>query len=178
MLANESSVMVKVDREKFVIFNLSLIGVTIALLILSYAKDKKKTKQALLKSWKSFENILPQFLSILIFVGILLAFLNPTVISRILGQRSGWWGVVLASLVGAITLIPGYIAFPTVALLLKGGAGYMQMGAFVSSLMMVGIVTLPIEIKFFNKKAALLRNGLAFIFSFLVAYVISKAMGQ
>jgi len=80
--------------------------------------------------------------------------------------------------VGAITLIPGYIAFPTSALLIKGGAGYMQMGAFISSLMMVGVVTLPIEVKFFSKKTALLRNGLGFIFSFLVAFIISKVMGQ
>jgi len=160
------------------IFNLILYTVTILLLVISFSRDKAKTKKALLKSWKSFENILPQFLSILIFVGVLLAFLNPIVISKILGRSSGWWGVVLATVVGAITLIPGYIAFPTAALLIKGGAGYMQMGAFISSLMMVGVVTLPIEIKFFSKKTALLRNGLGFIFSFLVAFIISKVMGQ
>ena len=160
------------------IFNLVLYAVTIFLLLISFFRDKGKTKKALQKSWKSFENILPQFLSILIIVGILLAFLNPIVISKILGHSSGWWGVVLATVVGAITLIPGYIAFPTAALLIKGGAGYMQMGAFISSLMMVGVVTLPIEIKFFNKKTAFLRNGLGFVFSFLVAFIISKVMGQ
>ena len=41
-------------------------------------------------------------------------------ISRVLGSASGWLGVIIASLVGAITLIPGYIAFPTAALLIKG----------------------------------------------------------
>jgi hypothetical protein len=57
-------------------------------------------------------------------------------------------------------------------MLLQGGAGYMQIGAFVSSLMMVGIVTIPVEIKFFGKKLTLLRNGLAFLFSFIVAIFI------
>jgi len=160
------------------LFNIILYSLTIVLLGISFFKDREKTKKALLKGWKSFENILPQFLSILIFVGILLAFLNPSIISKILGAKSGWWGVFIASIVGAVTLIPGYIAFPTAALLIKGGAGYMQIGAFISSLMMVGIVTLPIEIKFFNKKSTILRNGLSFLFSFLVAYIISKAMGQ
>jgi uncharacterized membrane protein YraQ (UPF0718 family) len=160
------------------LFNISLYSLTVILLGISFLKDKGKTKKALFKGWKSFENILPQFLSILIFVGILLAFLNPSVISKILGVKSGWWGVFIASIVGAITLIPGYIAFPTAALLIKGGAGYMQMGAFISSLMMVGVVTMPIEIKFFNKKSTLLRNGLSFIFSFLVAFIISRVMGQ
>ena len=48
----------------------------------------------------------------------------------------------------------------------------MQIGAFVSSLMMVGIVTMPVEIKYFGKKLTLLRNGLAFSFSFVVALFI------
>ncbi|NCB01911.1 MAG: permease, partial [Spirochaetia bacterium] len=74
--------------------------------------------------------------------------------------------------VGAITLIPGFVAFPTAAMLLEGGAGYMQIAAFVSTLMMVGIVTLPVEIKYFGKRLAIYRNILAFAFSFLVAYVI------
>lgn len=160
------------------IFNIILYSLTLILLGISFAKDRKKTKKALQKSWKSFENILPQFLSILIFVGLLLAFLNPPMISRVLGSASGWLGVIIASLVGAITLIPGYIAFPTAALLIKGGAGYMQMSAFISSLMMVGVVTLPVEIKYFNKKSALLRNGISFLFSFLVALIISKVMGE
>jgi hypothetical protein len=38
--------------------------------------------------------------------------------------------------------------------------------------MMVGIVTLPLEIKYFGKKAALLRNGQAFLFSFIVAWLM------
>jgi len=160
------------------IFNIILYSLTLILLGISFAKDRKKTKKALQKSWKSFENILPQFLSILIFVGLLLAFLNPPMISRVLGSASGWLGVIIASLVGAITLIPGYIAFPTAALLIKGGAGYMQMSAFISSLMMVGVVTLPVEIKYFNKKSALLRNGISFLFSFLVALIMSKVMGE
>jgi len=73
-------------------------------------------------------------------------------------------------------LIPGFIAFPTAALLLENGAGYMQIAAFISSLMMVGIVTLPMEFKYFGKKISIVRNILAFLFSFLVAFVISKVM--
>jgi hypothetical protein len=78
--------------------------------------------------------------------------LNAEVISKIIGADSGWFGVILAAIVGAVTLIPGFVAFPTAAMLLQGGAGYMQIGAFISTLMMVGIVTMPVEIKYFGKK--------------------------
>lgn len=151
-------------------------GLAAALLVVSFIKDREKTIKALKKAGKSFLNILPQFLGIIVFVGILLAVLDPQTISRILGKSSGVLGVLLASVVGAVTLIPGFIAFPTAALLLKGGAGYMQMGAFVSSLMMVGVVTLPAEIGYFNRRMALLRNTLAYAFSLLVALVIGLVM--
>ena len=158
--------------------NIVLYSVTGLLVLLSFSKDRKKTKQSLLKAWKALENILPQFLGIIALVGIMLAILNPQVISQIIGSSSGWWGVVLASLVGSVTLIPGFIAFPTAAMLLANGAGYMQIAAFISSLMMVGVVTMPLEIQHFGKKAALLRNALAFVFAFVAALVIGKVMGE
>jgi uncharacterized membrane protein YraQ (UPF0718 family) len=111
-------------------------------------------------------------LGIILFVGLMLSILDANLISKIIGSQSGFYGVMLASAVGSITLIPGFIAFPTAALLLNGGAGYIQIAAFVQTLMMVGIVTLPMEIKYFNKKVAILRNVLAFILSIGVAYFI------
>ena len=151
-------------------------GLTFVLLILSFFKDKKKTKQALMKAWKSFVNILPQMLGILTTVGIIIAFLNPEMISKIIGGSSGYFGVFLAAVVGSITLIPGFIAFPTAAIRLENGAGYMQIAAFISTLMMVGVMTMPIEIKFFGKKSTFLRNGLAFIFALIVACVIARVV--
>ncbi|MFZ5351648.1 MAG: permease [Bacillota bacterium] len=154
-----------------------LYAVAGILLLISYLKDKKKTKQAIKKAWKAFENILPEFLGVIILVGIMLAYIDTEQISKIIGSQSGWIGVAFSSVVGAVTLIPGFVAFPTAAMLLKGGAGYMQIGAFVSSLMMVGIITAPVEIKYFGKKMTIMRNGLAFIFSFFVAYIIGKVVG-
>jgi uncharacterized membrane protein YraQ (UPF0718 family) len=156
--------------------NIALYVVTGVLLLVSFYKDKKKTKKALKKAWKAFENILPEFLVVILLVGLLLAIMNPEMISSIIGDKSGWFGVILAAVIGSITLIPGFVAFPMTALLLDGGAGYMQIGAFISALMMVGIVTIPVEIKYFGKKLTIYRNVLAFLFSFVVALVIGVVM--
>ena len=158
--------------------NIILYAVTAALVVWSLVKDRRKTKKALLKAWKALENILPQFLGIIILVGITMTFLDAATISRIIGGSSGWLGVFLASVVGAVTLIPGVIAFPTAALLLQNGAGYMQIGAFISSLMMVGVVTMPLEMKHFGRKATLLRNAMAYVFAFVTALAIGKVMGE
>lgn len=141
-------------------------------LVLSFSKSKEKTFLALKKAWKAFENILPQFLSILIIIGIMLAILTPEQISTLLGSGSGWLGVLIASIIGSITLIPGFVAFPLAAALLHSGAGYMQIAAFISTLMMVGIVTMPVEMNYFGKKATFTRNIAAFVFSLFVALIM------
>lgn len=152
--------------------NYILYGTTIVLLLISFFKDKSKTKKSLKKAWKAFSNILPEILVVISLVGVLLSILNTNTISKIIGSDSGWFGVILSSIIGAITLIPGFVAFPTAAILLDNGAGYMQIGAFISALMMVGIVTIPVETKYFGKKLTILRNVLALIFSFVVAAII------
>ena len=157
-------------------FTIILYVLVLGLLLFSFSKNRQKTKMALNKAWKSFEYILPQFLSILIIIGILLAIVNPETISGLIGRQSGWLGIVLASLIGSITLIPGFVAFPLAAALLRNGAGLTQLAVFISTLMMVGIVTMPVEIKYFGKKATILRNALAFIFSYVVAIVMGVAL--
>lgn len=152
-------------------------AVAIVLLAVSFAKDRKKTKMALKKAWKSFENILPQFLSIIIIIGIMLAVLSPDTISRLLGSESGLLGMVMASIIGSITLIPGFVAFPLASALLKNGAGFMQIAVFLSTLMMVGIVTMPLEMKYFGKKATIARNAMGFVFSFVIAAFIGVMVG-
>lgn len=158
--------------------NISLYIITIVLLGVSFYKDKAKTKKALKKAWKAFENILPQFLGVIVLVGMVLSIFDAELISKVIGSESGWYGVLISAIVGAITLIPGFVAFPTAAMLIEGGAGYMQIGAFVSALMMVGIVTIPVEIKFFGKRLTIARNILAFLFCFIVALIIGKVAGS
>ena len=157
-------------------FTYILYGLAASGLILSAYKDRGKTKLALIKAWKSFENILPQLLSILVIIGLVLAILSPQTISLLMGTGTGIWGVLVASVLGSITLIPGFVAFPLAAALLNNGAGYMQIAAFVSTLMMVGIVTLPLEMTVLGKRAAVIRNVSAFVFSLIVAVVIGVVL--
>src|SRR6056297_1364159 len=107
----------------------------------------------------------------------MLAVFDADFISKVVGSESGWFGVLISSVIGSITLIPGFVAFPMADMLLENGAGYMQIAVFVSTLMMVGIVTAPVEIKYFDKRLTVERNVLAFLFSFLVAFIIGKVVG-
>ncbi|SHK24025.1 Predicted permease [Anaerobranca californiensis DSM 14826] len=153
-------------------YDLLIYLLAISLLAFSFIKDRDKTKKALIKGKNSILNILPELVGVIIIIGVILSVLNPQTISLLLGEQSGFLGLLGAATIGAITLIPGFIAFPLAAMLLENGADYLPIAGFVSTLMMVGIATLPLEIKYFNKKLALLRNSLAFVFSFIIAYII------
>ncbi len=155
---------------------IALYIVAFSALFASFIKSKQKTILSLKKAWKAFENILPQLFSILVIIGIILAILTPEQISVLMGNESGWFGVILAATIGSITLIPAFVAFPLASALLESGAGFMQIAAFISTLMMVGVVTSPVEIKYFGKKATIIRNVLALTFSLFVAFVMAVLM--
>lgn len=153
-----------------------LYSLAIILLIISFIKDKSKTKEAIILGLKSFENILPQFLCIIISVGILLSFFTTDTISKILGNSSGFWGIILADIIGAIAMMPTFVAFSLGNTLLLNGAGYSQVGALVSSLVLIGLMTFPLESKYIGKRAALLRNLIAFLFSIIVGIILGRIM--
>ena len=158
-------------------YHYALYFTALAFLGISFYKDPGKTRQALAKTWKSIENILPQLLSVLLIIGLLLSVLNRDVISQLIGKDSGLSGMAVAAIVGSITLIPGFVAFPLAASLLEAGAGYGQIAMFVTTLMMVGVVTLPVETQFFGRKLAVRRNLMAFAFCLVVAWIIGGLMG-
>jgi len=142
------------------------------LLLVSWLEDKGKTRKAVMKGLKSLIGILGDFSAILLLVGLMLTLVSPATISRIVGAQTGVVGMLIASLVGAVTLIPGFVAFPLAKSLLDKGAGVVQIAVLVSTLMMVGVVTAPLESRYFGRKETFLRNGLAYVWSFIAAVVI------
>lgn len=144
---------------------------------LSYKKNKAKTKRSLTKGLKSLANMMPQFLGIILIVGITLAILKPELISNILGSSSGTIGVVLSAIIGSIAMMPTFVAFSTGDILLKSGAGTAQVASLISTLTLIGIITIPMEAKYMGKKATLYRNIVAFFFSIVVGFLLEKVVG-
>ena len=154
--------------------NTIIFGIVTGIALLaSFIFDKKKTILGLKKGWKMLFNILHPFLNILILISVVLFFIPSSLIVKYLGANSGWLGFGIAAIIGSITLIPGFISYPLAATLLKQGATYGVVAVFMTTLMMVGIVTLPLEIKYFGKKAAILRN----VFNFIAAIIIGILIG-
>lgn len=165
----QSKIIRNTREEKMMISNAFIFGILTGVsLILSFILDRDKTILGVKKGRKMFFNILHPFLNILILISIVLFVIPDSLIVHCLGVNSGWYGFGIAAFIGSIILVPGFIAYPLAATLLKQGATYAAVAVFMTTIMTVGIVTLPLEIKYFGKKAALLRN----LFNLVAAIVI------
>ena len=149
-----------------------LLVTTAAALILSLIFDRKKSWLGIKKGMKMFLNIIPLMLTILIVVSILLFFTPKEFLIKWLGKDSGIFGIITAAIIGSISLIPGFIAYPLGAILIQNGVTYSVIAVFITTLMMVGVVTLPLESKFFGWKAAISRNFLSFIGAIIIGLSI------
>ncbi|MBS7528679.1 permease [Fusibacter paucivorans] len=154
----------------------ALYFLAIGALIFSYYKDRAKTLKALKVSYKSIMKLMPAILPMMFFIGISLSVLSEELISQLLGAGSGIVGMLIAFVVGALAFMPSFVAFPLGANLLEHGAGYPQIAAFVSSLMGVGVASLGVEMKYFGKRAAFLRNAVSVLASICFAMIIWRVM--
>ena len=141
--------------------------------LISFLLNRQKTILGFKKGLKMFQNIMVPFLNILILVSLLLFIIPPQLIVKYLGAGSGAIGFAIAAAVGSITLIPGFISYPIASNLLKQGASYSTVAVFMTTLMMVGVVTLPLEIKYFGRRVAVLRN----LLNLAVAIIIGLLIG-
>ena len=149
-----------------------LIFISIVCLILSLVIDQRKTFEGIKRGLKMFLTLLPALLTVLILVSVFLYLVPDKTIIKLLGAKSGVMGVAIAAAVGSIALIPAFIAFPLAKILLVKGVSYTVVAVFITTLIMVGVLTLPVEFKYFGKRAAIMKNFLSFFGAIIVGLLI------
>lgn len=157
-------------------FSFIICIIAIGCLIISAIKNRQKTMAALSIAWKTSKNVLPFILTIILVIGFLLTFVPDSVIARVIGKEAGFLGVIAAGLIGSILLVPHFVAAPLAASLLREGAGITAIAAFVTTLVMVGIITAPMESKLLGRKFTVWRNALSFGFALLIALVMGVVL--
>jgi len=153
-------------------------AITGLILLISFIINKQETIKAIKISFIKFKKIFPTFITMLILVSIILFLFPDEVISNYLGNSSKFISVLLASFIGSITLMPGFVAFPLSGILLTKGVPYMVISAFTTTLMMVGIITFPLEKEYFGVKATVIRNTISFFIALIVAVITGILFGE
>ena len=154
------------------IFVISFWVIAIILIIISIIKDKKKTFASMKKSKSMMGKMMGEIIAIIFLIGLVLTLIPPESIKNVLGSSNTFISTIVSALVGSITLIPAFVAFPLVGSFVDIGASIVPAVAFLTTLTMVGIVTFPLEKKEFGLKFALTRNLMSFAFAIIIALVM------
>lgn len=143
--------------------------ISVVLFIISLAKNRKKTFESMKKSKGMMGNMIGEITAVIFLIGLVLTLIPPETIKEVLGTANVYISTAAAAVIGSITLIPAFVAFPLVGSLVDAGASIVPAVAFLTTLTMVGIVTFPLEKKEFGIKFALTRNLLSFGFAIAIA---------
>ena len=149
-----------------------LIVVSIVSIAISFIANWRKTLDGFKRGLFMFLKLLPTLINVLILVSVFLFLIPNEKLVDWMGESSGVKGYVIAGVTGSLSLIPGFIAFPLSSVLIKSGVSYPVLAMFITTLLMVGIFTLPIEKQFFGWRVSLLRNGLSLVGAVICALLI------
>jgi len=146
---------------------------TAVCLIASLIANPQKTWIGIKKGLATFLKLLPALISVLALVSLVLFLLPEETLVKYMGEGSGIKGWIIAALFGSVALIPGFIAYPLCGILVKTGVAYSVIAVFITTLMMTGFLTLPVEARFFGWKVSVIRN----LVSLAAALLIGLVMG-
>ncbi len=150
-----------------------LFIITGILLLISFVVNKQKTIDGLKRGAMQFLKLLPTLLSVIILVSIAMFFIPEKMILKYLGNEAGVIGYAATALVGSISLIPGFISYPLAGMLLESGVGYGILALFITTLKMVGVMTIPVEAKYFGMKVTLQRNAWSFVGAIFIGTIMA-----
>ncbi|MCC4769152.1 permease [Methanosarcina sp. DH2] len=127
-----------------------------------FVSERDKIPLSLNKVKKKLFKALFHFFNILILIKIILFFVPNSLAVCYLGANSCWYGFGTSALSGSITQLPVFLLHPITCTLLKPGITYTLIEVFITAVLVVGIIALLFENKYFSQKPAIERNALNF----------------
>ena len=152
--------------------------VTLVSIVVSLIASREKTLEGVKYGLNKLLEFLPIFLTLVVSVSFINALVPDEVILKYVGGKLCWSSVLIAGFFGSITLMPGFIAYPIAGVLLQKGVGYTVIASFVTTLMLVGVLTFPMERKYFGTKVAVIRNIIGLIIAGIITLVVAIVYGE
>lgn len=126
----------------------------------------------------SMLSVVPLLVAAFLIAGLAQALLSEELIKRWLGAQTGWRGILIACVGGA--LIPGgpYVYYPISAGLLKTGAGLGVLAAFVTAKNLWSVTRLPLEFALLGPRLTMIRFGITLLMPPLMGFTFERLFGR
>lgn len=150
---------------------------TLVLVIVSFVLDRDRTWAGIRGGAKKLGKILPNYLKLLILIAVVLFFAEGLIVAY-LGAENAFLGLLAGMFLGSVTMIPGFIAYPLAGVLVDRGVLYMVVAGFVTTLMMVGVLTYPLEKAYLGARGTLVRNAVSLLVAAIISVVVGLVYGE
>jgi hypothetical protein len=127
-----------------------------------------KINQSARKTLKSFLNILPIILGMLLLTSLIVELFPEQLSTRLFGKNSvidAWLGATFGGIAAGHPLVSYVLGGE----LLKSGVSLFAVTALIVSWVTVGVVQLPAESLMLGKRFAIYRNLLCYLFAIVIA---------
>lgn len=134
--------------------------------------------EGIITGGKILLQVIPLLIAAFLVAGMTQVLVTKEFVTKWLGSQTGWKGIGLACLAGA--LIPGgpYVYYPISAVMLQNGAGLGVLVAFISAKNLWSVSRLPYEIALIGFRFTILRFLITFIFPPLLGFLVNLLFGQ
>jgi uncharacterized membrane protein YraQ (UPF0718 family) len=136
----------------------------LATIVTAYFLGENLPLTGLKAGGKMFLSIFPLLIFAIIIAGMIQVLIPREFIIRYLGAESGFKGIMIGCVAGALTPGGPFVSFPIVASIWKSGAGIGTVVAFVTAWSLWAVGRLPYEISLISPKFALIRFASTLIF--------------
>ena len=123
-------------------------------------------------------SVVPLLIAAFLIAGLIQVLVSRETVTRWLGEESGWRGIALACIGGA--LIPGgpYVYYPIAAVLLKSGASLGVLVAFVTAKNLWSVSRLPLEFALLGPQLTAVRFAVTFVAPPLLGFLSEALFGR
>ena len=136
----------------------------LAALFFGYSRGEGQHITGLKLSLKMTIEILPLLFFAFILAGMVQVLLPQAQISRWIGDASGLRGILIGTIAGGITPGGPYVSLPLAAGLLKAGAGWGTMVAYVTAWSLWAVARMHMEVGIMGWKFTFVRFACTFFF--------------
>jgi uncharacterized membrane protein YraQ (UPF0718 family) len=133
-------------------------------------------KKSVLKAGKGLLNMLPVIIGVVLLVGLFKTFVSQEMIALLFKDNPVIDGVI-GSFIGSILTGNAVTSYIIGHELIIKEVSLFAVTAFMVSWVTVGIIQLPAEMAALGKRFSLLRNGISFLLSFIVAGFVAIVIG-
>ncbi len=153
-------------------------ALAVGLLALGWSRGQGESVAGLRAAGTMLWQIIPLLIFAFIVAGMIQTLLPQELISRWVGESSGWRGILLGSVAGGLAPGGPYVSLPIAAGLMRSGAGVGTMVAFLTGWSLWAVGRLPMEVGILGWRLTLIRFASVLVFPPLAGFIAQYFFGK